>query len=40
MKNTTDQALDDIESNPDEHVGVEVTPEHDLDVNTFPEDES
>lgn len=32
-------ALDDLETNPDEHVGAEVQAEHDLDVNAFPEDD-
>lgn len=32
-------ALDDIEADPDEHAGDLVDAEHDLDVDTFPEEE-
>ncbi len=42
MTTTPDEtpALDDLETDPDLCVGNEVAPEHDLDVSTFPEDES
>lgn len=32
-------ALDGLEADPDEHVGEEVAPDHDLDVDAFPDED-